>query len=135
MEQDAPNQVIGKGSLEVEPKMQAVHEELDRINKTFDMLKEKGATVFDGMLAKIKEAGEEVAALIAKAAELKIELPSEPSPQAPEERRDPRIPLPNSPEADARIDDAEDNRWKEEVLTELRRIATATEEELNRDPE
>lgn len=134
MEENAPNQVIGTGSLEVEPKMQAVHEELSRIDRELESLKEKSASVFDGMEQGVKRVAEEVAKLVAKIAEVKIEVPPEPSPQAPAERNE-RVPRPDTPEADSRIDDAEDRQFKEEVLQKLDQIIALKEESLNRDPD
>lgn len=124
METNAPNHVIGTGSLEVKPQMQAVHDELAKIDKAMDGLKDKGGLVFDGLISKLEKAAELMDRIVAKAAEVKT--PEFPEPTRGEsERRDaprPAVPERDSPEAQRILDRAEQDRDRQEAYQNIREI-------------
>lgn len=60
MEDNAPNQVIGTGSLVIRPEMQAVLDSLDRIDKRLDDVREKASKMFEGIPAQLSKANDEL---------------------------------------------------------------------------
>lgn len=128
MEDNAPNHKIGTGSLEVKPQMQAVHDEMAKIDKSLDALKDKAGLVFDGLLAKLEKSAELMDRIVAKAAEVKTPEFKEPT-HGESERRDaprPAIPERNSPEAQQILDRAEQDRERQEMYQNIRDIRDNT---------
>lgn len=123
MDQNAPNRVIGTGSLEIKPDAQSVHDELQKISERLDSLKEKAARVFDGIPEKLREAYDSVQDIADKASE--IQGPQQPQAHTQEQaepQRGTSIPAPDSPEAKELLEQALRERKIDEALDLLRSI-------------
>lgn len=72
MEQNAPNQVIGTGTLEIKPDFRAVTEEMDRIERRWDEIGAKAKATLD-LTAQIRQSEEGIGRLVEKIKEVNFD--------------------------------------------------------------
>ena len=136
MEDSAPNHVIGRGTLEVKPEMQAIYDEFTKVEERAEAASKKIGLMFQGAVSGLERANELADQLVAKMAEVRFDVPEEKrSEQSDRELEAYRVPDPGSQEAVQELEGARDTRWKEDILEEVKGIRADVQEMLNRDPE
>ncbi len=119
--QSAPSQQIGTGTLQVKPDMQAVHDEMQKIDERFDALREKAGKVFEDLVPKLQQAVELVEKLADVAAAIKVDIAA----NAGEATREParqEAPQPESPEAYKELSQAQNAQASRDLLEEVQGI-------------
>lgn len=123
MEQNAPNHVIGTGSLQVKPDMQSVYDELARVEQRFKQIEEAGKNIASGMMSGLREVNTLLEQMASKIGEMKIPKPeSREGVQDTQEVRRVGVPEANSPAAQRLLTDAVEERATQEQVEVLRSI-------------